>query len=142
MKTAYTGMIVPLKRMDTCVDTDCACTASTRYNYIPALFKSTAHSFGVGGARTFGKHLHNCTSSAVRGSSVSSGCVGPFAFAKGPLLLLSRAVARDAARAGSADVARAKTFLPASRVDDDVILGSLVALAAWPESHYSQRPPP
>ena len=104
------------------------------YSYIPAFFKSTGHSFGVGGARALGQRLHNCTPSAVRGSSPGSACVGPVAFAKGPLLLLSRAVARDAARAGAADIARARTFRPTSRVDDDVFLGSLVA--AMPRVTY------
>ena len=50
------------------------------YSYIPAIFKSTGHSFGVGGARALGERLHNCTPSAVKGSSAGSGCVGPFAF--------------------------------------------------------------
>ena len=104
------------------------------YSYIPAIFKSTGHSFGVDGARTFGQRLHNCTPSAVRGSEPGSGCVGPAAFAKGPLLLLSRAVARDAVRAAADDIARARTFRPQSRVDDDVFLGSLVA--AMPHVTY------
>lgn len=89
------------------------------YNYIPSELKSTGHGFGSGGSRFIGRRINNCTNSR------SARCQGPFAFAKGPLLLLSKSILWDVTQLQvfQSYERRARFHVPAHKIDDDVQLG-------------------
>jgi len=101
------------------------------FNWIPSKLKSTGWGNGPRQATAAGRRLHKC----VQDGQSASYCLGPYMFAKGPLVLLSRDLTRAVARsdafttamakARSSDVARA-----GQRVDDDVQLGVWIAALA------------
>ena len=76
----------------------------------PGQLRKTGHGFGPDSARAEGRKLSNCTPA---GTSVT-GCVGPFAFAKGPLFLMSQAAVRSvvASAAFAAGLAKAEALPP------------------------------
>ena len=91
------------------------------FNLVLQSLRSTGHAYGVGQSRTsYGRRFHNCTERYD-----FPRCIGPFAFAKGPLMLLSRPMVRGVvASVPFADTLRAiPSVRIRHRVHDDVILG-------------------
>ncbi len=95
------------------------------YNMLPTL-RATGHAYGVEGSRGAGKFRFNCSASYI-----SSRCVGPFAFAKGPWVLLSKAAVRKVLDSeiyhvthGTAD----RTQKVQHRIHDDALLGMWLSL--------------
>ena len=103
------------------------------YNFDATRLKSTGHGYGPGESGTLGLKLHACRPAR------DAACQGPFPFAKGPLLLMSRelvlAVARHRVFASLRDRMR---HAPRNRVDDDVALGYV---ASWIENTTYLRLP-
>lgn len=103
------------------------------YNYIPSRLKSTGHGVHPGNAWIEGRRLHNCS------TLTNAICRGPFAFAKGPLLFMSRPLVARLVHATSFAKLTARTRTrPHNRVDDDVQLGYL--LAELPDVQYVRVP--
>lgn len=89
------------------------------YNYIDILMKSTGNSVHSGSSRYLGLKYFNCT------TKINSYCRGPFAFAKGPLLILSSDVVQALSHSSLLEnhLIHTQNFVPTNRVDDDVQLG-------------------
>lgn len=90
------------------------------YNVVQASLVATGHGYGARGSRGFGRALHNCS------PTPNSDCVGPVAFAKGPLVLMTTVTARAAI--GTSEFARTKKIVngaynPRKRIHDDVLMG-------------------
>ncbi|KAL3895784.1 MAG: hypothetical protein SGPRY_013428, partial [Prymnesium sp.] len=105
------------------------------YSWRTGTLKSTGFGLSAGAARTRRKKAwRNCSATGAR-TSVADPCVGPLAFAKGPLMLISTAAVRAVVQGAhfTRDVERARALANGSatqysgpgsgRIDDDVQLG-------------------
>ncbi|KAL1504241.1 hypothetical protein AB1Y20_010650 [Prymnesium parvum] len=105
------------------------------YSWRTGTLMSTGFGLSAGASRTRRKKAwRNCSATGLR-TSAADPCVGPLAFAKGPLMLLSTAAIRAVVEGPHfrRDVARARSLANGSavqykgpgsgRIDDDVQLG-------------------
>lgn len=93
-------------------------------NWVPSLLVSTGWGLTWGAARARGRKFSNCS----RNRTPASRCHGPFPFAKGPLLFVSRSAVRTLLRETSfaTDVAAAPGIAARAHamVHDDIALGA------------------
>ena len=107
------------------------------YNWHRKTFRRTGHGFGQNMARNMGKLRANCSATGNRGNvqeALHGKCIGPFAFAKGPLFLLSQDTARTIVESQrfASDVERATRLTEGPvwwthKIDDDVQMGLWMA---------------
>lgn len=98
------------------------------YNMNASSLRAAGHGFGVEGTRAHGHRYARCVDTFDR-----TRCVGPFAFAKGPWMLLSRDVANQIVQSPafkSSKIVVARNRRPKYRVHDDALLGMWASTVA------------
>lgn len=97
------------------------------YNINMTSLRATGHGYGVEGSRSYGRRVGSCVPRFDAGR-----CVGPFAFAKGPWMLMSRDLTRAVLSSFSYSSIQTAAHRiigkPRHRVHDDVLLGLSVSL--------------